>query len=42
MLIPFTDKLAKLGVEVFLRFKISDASAFALENAEPLFHLIHP
>jgi peptide/nickel transport system permease protein len=42
MLIPFANKLAKLGLEVLLRFKVGDAQAFALEDAEPLFHLIHP
>jgi len=41
MLIPFAHKLAKLGLEVLLRFKVGEAQAFALEDAEPLFHLIH-
>jgi class 3 adenylate cyclase/DNA-binding winged helix-turn-helix (wHTH) protein len=42
LLIPFANKRAKLGLEVLLRFKVGDAQAFALEEAEPLFHLIHP
>ena len=42
MLIPFANKLAQLGVEVLLRVKVGDAQALALEDAEPLLHLIHP
>jgi hypothetical protein len=42
MLIPFTNELSNLGLEVLCRFKISDAQAFALEDAEPLLHLVHP
>ena len=42
MLIPFANKLDQLGVEVLLRVKVGDAQALALEDAEPLFHLIHP
>jgi hypothetical protein len=42
VLIPFTNELCNLGLEVLFRFKISDAQAFALEDAEPLLHLIHP
>ena len=42
LLIPFTNELVKLCMEVVFRFKINDAQAFALEDTEPLFHLIHP
>ena len=42
VLIPFTNERPDLGLEVVCRFKISDMQAFALEDAEPLFHLIHP
>ena len=42
VLIPFTNALSDLGLEVFFRVKIRDAQAFALENAEPLLHLVHP
>ena len=42
MLIPFADKLAKLGVEVLRRCKVGEAQALALAAAEPLFHLMHP
>jgi hypothetical protein len=42
VLIPFTNERPDLGLEVVCRFKISDTQAFALEDAEPLFHLIHP
>jgi hypothetical protein len=42
VLIPFTNELSNLGLEVLFRVKIRDAQAFALENAEPLLHLVHP
>ena len=42
MLIPFTNELFNLGLEVLFRVKIRDAQAFALENAEPLLYLVHP
>ena len=42
VLIPFMNELFDLRLEVLCRFKISDTQAFALEDAEPLFHLIHP
>jgi hypothetical protein len=42
VLIPFTNELVDLGLEMVFRFKISDTQAFALEDAEPLLHLIHP
>lgn len=42
VLIPFTNELFDLRLEERCRFKISDTQAFALEDAEPLFHLIHP
>jgi hypothetical protein len=42
MLIPFTNERSNLGLEVCFRVKIRDAPAFALQDAEPLLHLIHP
>jgi hypothetical protein len=42
VLIPFTNELSDLGLEVLCRFKISDTQALTLEDAEPLLHLIHP
>jgi hypothetical protein len=42
LLIPFSDKLVKLGSQVVFGFKINDSETFALQDAEPLFHLIHP
>ena len=42
VLIPFTNELSNLGLEVLFRVKSCDAQAFALENAEPLLHLVHP
>jgi hypothetical protein len=42
VLIPCTNELSNLGLEVLFRVKIRDAQAFALENAEPLLHLVHP
>ena len=42
VLIPFTNELSNLGLEVVFRFEIGDAQAFALQDAEPLLHLIHP
>jgi hypothetical protein len=42
VLIPFTNELSNLGVEVLLRVNIRDAQACALEDAEPLLHLVHP
>jgi hypothetical protein len=42
LLIPFTNALSNLRVKVFCRFNIRDAQAFALQDAEPLLHLMHP
>jgi Bacterial regulatory protein, Fis family len=42
LLIPFTDKLLKLRAQVILRGKVHNAQSLALQDAEPLFHLIHP
>ena len=42
VLVPCTNELSNLGLEVLFRCKISDAQAFALEDAEPLLHLVHP
>ena len=42
MLIPFLNELLQLCVKLIFGFKICNAQAFALENTEPLFHLIHP
>ena len=41
-LIPLKNELSNLGLEVLFRFKIHDAQAFALKDAESLLHLIHP
>ena len=42
MLMPFAHTLAKLGLEGLLRFTVGEAQAVAVEEAEPLFHLLHP
>jgi hypothetical protein len=42
LLIPLIDKLVDFGSQVVFGFKIHDSEAFALQDAEPLFHLIHP
>jgi hypothetical protein len=42
MLIPFLDELVELGAKMICRFKIYHTSAFALQDTEPLFDLIHP
>jgi hypothetical protein len=42
LLIPFLNELFKLQTKLVFRFKSDDPQAFTLENAEPLFHLIHP
>ncbi len=42
MLIPFLNELLQLCVKLIFGFKICNVQAFALENTEPLFHLIHP
>ena len=42
MLIPFVNELVELRTQVVFGFKIHDSQAFALEDTEPLFHLIHP
>jgi hypothetical protein len=42
LLIPFMNELFKLQTKLVFRFKIDNAQSFTLENAEPLFHLIHP
>ena len=42
LLIPLNDKLVDLGSQVIFGVKIHDSEAFALQDAEPLFHLIHP
>ena len=42
LLIPFANTLAQLGLEVLLRFTVGDAQALALEEAQPLVHLLHP
>ena len=42
MLIPFSNKLDQRCVKLIFGFKIYNAQAFALEDTEPLFHLIHP
>ena len=42
VLIPLTNELSNLSLEVLFRCEIGDAQAFALQDAEPLLHLIHP
>jgi hypothetical protein len=42
LLIPFPNELLKLHSQVFFGVKINDAQTFALQDAEPLFYLIHP
>jgi hypothetical protein len=42
LLIPFTDELVKLRAQVVFRCEISNAQPLALQDAEPLFDLIHP
>ena len=42
MLMPFAHTLAKLGLEGLRRFTVGEAQAVAVEEAEPLFHLLHP
>jgi hypothetical protein len=40
--IPLGDKLHNLGLHVLFGGKIDHAKPLALQNAEPLFDLIHP
>jgi hypothetical protein len=42
LLIPITDALVKLRAQVVFRCNISNASTLALQDAEPLFDVIHP
>ena len=42
ILIPFLNELANLGSQVVFGFDIDDSEPFALQDAEPLFDLIHP
>ncbi len=42
ILVPFTHELLKCHTQVLFGFNIHNAQTFALENAEPLCHLIHP
>jgi hypothetical protein len=42
LLIPFINELHDLGLHVLFGSKIGDPKPLALENAEPLFDLIHP
>jgi hypothetical protein len=42
VLIPCTNERFDRRLEERCRFNISDTQAFALDDAEPLFHLIHP
>ena len=41
-LIPCLNELANLGSQVVLGFESDDAEPFALQDAEPLFDVIHP
>ena len=42
LLIPLTDELFKLRAQIVFGCEVDDAQAFALEDAKPLFDLIHP
>ena len=42
ILIPFRNELVNLGSYVVFGFEIDDSEPFALQDAEPLFDLIHP
>ena len=42
MVIPFVNELSDLRIEVVFGCKIDDSQALPLEDAEPLFDLIHP
>ena len=42
MLIPLGDALHDLGPHILSRGKVGHSKPLALEDAEPLLHLIHP
>jgi hypothetical protein len=42
MLIPFSNKLQNFRLHVRFRWKVCYATPLALEDTEPLLHLIHP
>lgn len=42
VLIPFLDELIDLCTQVIFGCKVDDSQALPLEDAEPLFDLIHP
>lgn len=42
MLIPLADELFEFSAQVGFGGEIGDAKSLSLQNAEPLFHLIHP
>jgi hypothetical protein len=42
VLIPFPDELLQLCAQMVFGLEVDDTQAFALQDAEPLFDLIHP
>jgi predicted nucleic acid-binding protein len=42
MLMPFSNEWFNLGLQLIFRCKVGDFQPFTLQNAEPLFDLIHP
>jgi hypothetical protein len=42
MLIPFPDERLQFCAQMVFGLEVDDAQTFALQNAEPLFDLIHP
>jgi hypothetical protein len=42
LLIPFSNEWFNLGLQLVFGCKVGDFQTFAWQNAEPLFHLIHP
>jgi hypothetical protein len=42
MLIPFLDELFTLLTQVVFGVNIDDSQALPLDNATPLFNLVHP
>ena len=42
MLVPFLNELFEFGAQVRLRGEVGNAESFSLQDAKPLFHLVHP
>src|SRR5664279_6070647 len=40
--VPFPNKRIQAFSQMFLVYEIDDAESLALQNAKPLFHLVHP